>query len=128
LNNAHFRPDAHRRRDVELVNQPARSAESQSHAFCGAETISKCPFDIRNPRAGVFENQLDANAPGAFDFGNRKRAASAVNQRIARQFTGGRDELGSVQRAERQPCSPILNRLTGQVDLIGRANVQNGFA
>jgi hypothetical protein len=51
-----------------------------------------------------------------------------VHKRITRKFARRRNELGSVERAEGQPRCPLLNRLACKVHLIGRSNLEDGFA
>jgi hypothetical protein len=128
LDNAHFRPNAYCRRDVELVDKPACAAKSQAHAFGCTEAILKCPLNVGDTRPLVLENELDPNTTFALNFRYGKSPPLAVHQRIPREFARRRHELGSIERAESQPRGPILNRLAGQVDLVGRANIQNGFA
>src|SRR5207344_782736 len=86
--------------DVELIRQALRAAEPEAEALATGVAVAEGACDVRDSGALVDELQAHA-APDAAEHLEFDPSASAVIERVARQFAGRGDDLRLIDQTHR---------------------------
>src|SRR5947209_1131265 len=92
----------HRRRDLELVHEPPRSRKTEPQAVDRREALLHRLLDVRDPRAAVCGDDLEAGSRASLDPAERDVAYPRVDDDVPRDLGDRRrDEHGvAVGEAE----------------------------
>src|SRR5687767_11282553 len=103
--------------DLELVHEPLRPSEAESHSVPCRVSVFHGQLDIGDSRTFVLEHQPQTAAVAVLHHLEVDGAAPAVDQRVPRQLARGGDHLGLVDEAELQLDAPRPHRLPDLDDL-----------
>ena len=118
----HARAFAGFRLDFELIRKPFGSAESEPEAAAGRKTVLQGAFDIGDPGTAIFEAGAQTAPAVALDNLDVGPSATAVDQSVARELAGGRDDLGLVNKGKAQLQRRFADVLPHANDVFGCAD------
>ena len=115
--NGHAGPFAGTRLDVELVGEPARTAEAQPEPAAGRIAIAQRQFDVGNARALIFEGQPQTTTSPSSTPSIDHTAAAAVLNGVAGELAGGGDDLRLIDEVEPELHRALANSLADADDV-----------
>src|SRR5262245_31948206 len=115
----HACPFAYARKDFKFIREPFGATQAQPQPIARRVTVFQRQFDIRNTRPMVFKSEPQPPARLAINSLEPDSSASAMVERVARQFAGRRDDLGLVYQAKTLRRRPLTGDLPNAYDVFG---------